>query len=245
MWLKMTAGESSGAALLAQLVVFAQSVGGSERGEIVRHALGALIKGKNMGTLEGDVLVDYVRCCWQRGSRFGGMGGQAMWNFEYLLLLTKRPAQSFSQDPKIKAILGRQKYQQGGHGKETDEDVDAGQGDHLATSAFLELFMQKVKRLEKAGEKTQWKKGTSGSEKTQWKKGESGSKATQWATCGRFGVKGKAETYASMYALAKAIGRSSIQSNMSKALKLAKQKTPPSALCVDFKCSGLELFWRR
>jgi hypothetical protein len=173
------------------------------------------------------------------------MGGQEMWNFEYLLLLTKRPAQSFSQDPKFKAILGRQKYQQGGHGKETDEDVDAGQGDHLATSAFLELFMQKVKRLEKAGEKTQWKKGTSGSEKTQWKKGESGSKATQWATCGRFGVKGKAETYASMYALAKAIGRSSIQSNMSKALKLAKQKTPPSALCVDFKCSGLELFWRR
>jgi hypothetical protein len=35
MWRKMTAGESSGAALLAQLVVFAQSVGGSEQGEIV------------------------------------------------------------------------------------------------------------------------------------------------------------------------------------------------------------------
>jgi hypothetical protein len=253
MWLKMTAGESSGAALLAQLVVFAQSVGGSERGEIVRHALGALIKGKNTGTLEGDVIVDYVRCCWDRGSRFGGMGGQAMWNFEYLLLLTKRPASSFCQDPTFKAILARPKYRQGGHGKETDEDVDVGQGDHLATSAFLELFMQKVKRLEKASEKTRWKKGTSGSEKTQWEKGESGSKknqwkkgqsgnkATQWKSCGRYGVKGKAETYASMTALAKAIGRD--QSSMSKALKLAKEKTPSSALRVHFKYARLELFW--
>ncbi len=253
MWLKMTAGESSGAALLAQLVVFAQSVGGSERGEIVRHALGALIKGKNTGTLEGDVIVDYVRCCWERGSRFGGMGGQAMWNFEYLLLLTKRPASSFCQDPTFKAILARPKYRQGGHGKETDEDVDVGQGDHLATSAFLELFMQKVKRLEKAGEKTRWKKGTSGSEKTQWEKGtsgsektqwekgQSGSKATQWVSCGRFGVQGKAETYASMIALAKAIGRD--RSGMSKALKLAKEKTPSSALRVHFKYARLELFW--
>jgi hypothetical protein len=30
---------------------------------------------------------------------------------------------------------------------------------------------------------------------------------------------------------------------MCKALKLAKHKTPSSALCVDFKCCGLELFW--
>jgi hypothetical protein len=92
-------------------------------------------------------------------------------------------------------------------------------------------------------EKTQWEKGTSGSEKTQWKKGESGSKATQWVSCGRFGVQGKAETYASMTALAKAIGRSSSQSALSRALKRAKEKTPSSALCVDFKYCGLELFW--
>ncbi len=46
-----------------------------------------------------------------------------------------------------------------------------------------------------------------------------------------------------MNALAKAIGRSSSVSSMCKALKLAKHKTPSSALCVDFKCCGLELFW--
>ena len=298
MWLKMTAGESSGAALLAQLVVFAQSVGGPERGEIVRRALGALIKGgKNTGTLEGDVLVDYVRCCWDRGSRFGGMGGQAMWNFEYLLLLTKRPASSFCQDPTFKAILARPKYRQGGHGKETDEDVDVGQGDDLATPDFLKLFMQKCERLEKTqwkkgqsgnvdtqfkpgesgnvdtqfkpgesgnvdtqfkpgeggskatqfkpgesgSKKNQWVKGESGSRKNQWEKGQSGNKATQFKSCGRYGVKGKAETYASMTALAEAIGRN--QSGMSKALKLAKEKTPSSALRVHFKYARLELFW--
>ena len=92
-----------------------------------------------------------------------------------------------------------------------------------------------------APEDAQWEKGTSGSEKTQWKKGESGSKATQWVSCGRFGVQGKAETYASMIALAKAIGRD--RSGMSKALKLAKEKTPSSALRVHFKYARLELFW--
>jgi hypothetical protein len=91
-------------------------------------------------------------------------------------------------------------------------------------------------------EETQWGKGQSGSEQTQWKAGESGSKATQWVSCGRFGVKGNAETYASMTALAKAIGRPSREC-MSKALRCVKKKTPSSALCVDFKCAGLELFW--
>jgi hypothetical protein len=260
MWQKMRAGESSGPALLAQLVVFAQSVGGPERGEIVRRALGALIKGKNTGTLEGDVMMEYVRCCWDRGLRFGGMGGQEMWNFEYLLLLTKRPAHSFCQDPKFRAILARQKYQQGGHGKETDEDVDAGQCDDLATSAFLELFMQKVERLEKAGEKTQWKKGTSGSKDTQWGKGESGSKENQWGKGesgskenqwgkgesgskdtqwvspygkGLFGVKGSQQTYDSMNALAKAIGAS--QTGMSYVWRTAMKKAPPSAQRVYFR----------
>ena len=256
--------------------VLEQSVGGPERGEIVVRTLEVLIKGKNTGIREIDVLVEYVRCCWDRGSRFGGMGGQKMWNFHYLLLFTKRSAQSFCKDPKFKAILQRPKYKQDvGHGKITDEDVDADECDDLVTSAFLEIFMKKVERLEetqwKKGEsgsketkwgkgqsgsmqtqwgkgqsgskQTQWGKGQSGSKATQWKAGESGSKTTQWVSCGRFGVKGKAETYASMNALVKAIGRISIQSNMSKALKLAKQKTPSSALCVDFKCSGLELFW--
>jgi hypothetical protein len=200
-----------------------------------------------------------------------------MWNFHYLLLLTKRPAQWFCQDPKFQAILARPKYQQGGHGKITDEDVAAGQCDGLATPAFLELFMKKVERLETAGEKTQWKKGNSvgvdtqfkvgkrGNVDTQFKAGESGnvdtqfkagksgnvdtqfktgdsrSKATQWVSCGRFGVKGKEETYASMNALAKAIGRD--RSNLSKALTRAKQETPSHALRVDFKYARLELFW--
>ena len=68
----------------------------------------------------------------------------------------------WAQNPKFKAILAREKYLQGGHGKENDDDVDAGQGDVLATSAFLAHFMKKVERLEKAGEKTRWKKGESG-----------------------------------------------------------------------------------
>ena len=72
----MRADKNTGPAALEQLVFFEQSVGGPERGEIVRRALGALIKGKNTGTLEGDVMMEYVRCCWDRGSRFGGMGGQ-------------------------------------------------------------------------------------------------------------------------------------------------------------------------
>ena len=46
-----------------------------------------------------------------------------------------------------------------------------------------------------------------------------------------------------MNALAKAIGRSSSVSSMCKALKLAKEKTPSSALRVHFKYARLELFW--
>jgi hypothetical protein len=207
----------------------------------------------------------------------------------------------WAQNPKFKAILAREKYRQGGHGKENDDDVDAGQGDVLATSAFLAHFMKKVERLEKAGEKTRWKKGESGSKENQWGKGESGSKDTQWGKgesgnkatqfkpgesgskdtqwgkgesgskatqfkpgesgskatqfkpgesgskatqfkpCGRFGVKGNAETYASMKKLAKAIGIG--HAGLSKALTRVKQKTTSSALRVDFKCAGLKLFW--
>ena len=62
-------------------------------------------------------------------------------------------------------------------------------------------------------------------------------------SCGQFGIKGNAETYASMSALAKAIGRNPGGSGMSEALKHAKKKTPSSALRVDFKFAALELFW--
>ena len=252
----MRVDKDTGPAALAQLVLFTQSVGGPEQGEIVDRALEALIKGKKTDTREIDILVEYVRSCWTRGSRLGGLGGQEMWNFHYLLFFTKRPAQSFCKDPKFKAILKRPKYQQDiGHGKITDEDVGAHESDDLATSAFLDLFMKKVERLEKNGSETrfqkgksccpemQWKKGESRSKETQWKKGESGSKETQWVSCGQFGIKGNAETYASMSALAKAIGRNPGGSGMSEALKRAKKKTPSSALRVDFKFAALELFW--
>ena len=126
---------------------------------------------------------------------------------------------------------------------------------YSATHEFIGLLMTKIACLEEYGSKTrwkagesgnadtQWKAGESGSKATQWKAGESGSKETQWVTCGRFGAKGNAETYASMHALAKAIGRSSSRSGMSKALQRAKKKTPSSALRVDFKFAGIELFW--
>jgi hypothetical protein len=96
---------------------------------------------------------------------------------------------------------------------------------------------------ESGRKETQWGKGESKSKETQWKKGESGSKETQWVSCGQFGIKGNAETYASMSALAKAIGRNPGGSGMSEALKHAKKKTPSSALRVDFKFAALELFW--
>ena len=148
----------------------------------------------------------------------------------------------WAQNPKFKAILAREKYRQGGHGKENDDDVDAGQGDVLATSAFLAHFMKKVERLEKAGEKTQWKKGTSGSKDTQWGKGESGSKENQWVSpCGKgsFGVTGSQQTYNSMSALAKRIGVN--QQSTSKAWTAAMKMAPPFAQSVCFKCKHHEL----
>ena len=176
----MRVDKDTGPAALAQLVLFTQSVGGPEQGEIVDRALEALIKGKKTDTREIDILVEYVRSCWTRGSRLGGLGCQEMWNFHYLLFFTKRPAQSF-KDPKFKAILKRPKYQQDiGHGKITDEDVGAHESDDLATSAFLDLFMKKVERLEKNGSETRFQKGKSCCPEMQWKKGESGSKETQW-----------------------------------------------------------------
>jgi len=138
---------------------------------------------------------------------------------------------------------------------------------YSATHEFIGLLMTKIACLEEYGSKTrwkvgesgnadtqwkageigskatQWKAGESGSKATQWKAGESGSKETQWVSCGRFGAKGNAETYASMRALEKAIGRRSSYSSMSQALWHSKKKTPSSALRVDFKFAGLELYW--
>ena len=63
------------------------------------------------------------------------------------------------------------------------------------------------------------------------------------ASCGRFGEKGNEQTYESMFALAKALERSSSRSGMSRALRVAKQKAPSSALFVYFRYAGLELVW--
>jgi hypothetical protein len=83
--------------------------------------------------------------------------------------------------------------------------------------------------------------GTSGSKEEL--PGTSGSKETQWASCGRFGEKGNEQTYESTLALAKALERSSSRSGMSRALRVAKQKAPSSALRVYFRYAGLELVW--
>jgi hypothetical protein len=152
--------------------------------------------------------------------------------------------------------------------------------------AFVELFMQKVKRLEKTrfekgksvcpemqwekgksacpemqwekGENAcpemqwekgesdcpekQWQKGKSGCPEKQCQKGERGSKATQWGSpwgTGSFGVKGSQQTYDSMTALAKAIGKH--QSGMSRAWRAAMETAPSSELRVFFRYAGLEL----
>ena len=86
-----------------------------------------------------------------------------------------------------------------------------------------------------------WKSGTSGNVDTQWKSGTSGNKATQWTSSGLFGERGKEQTYASIRALAKALGRD--QSGMSRALNVAKKKTPSSSQSVNFTHAGLELVW--
>ena len=82
--------------------------------------------GKKTGTPEIDIIVGYVRCCWARGSVLGGLGGQKMWDFHYLLQFTQRAPQSFCTDPKFKAILARAKYQQG-LGLDKSADKDAGE----------------------------------------------------------------------------------------------------------------------
>jgi hypothetical protein len=92
---------------------------------------------------------------------------------------------------------------------------------------------------------TQWKPGTSGSKETQWKPGTSGSKETQWkpGTSGskETGCLGNEQTYESLNALAKALGRD--QSGMNKALNVDKKKTPSSSQSVNFTYAGLELVW--
>ena len=75
--------------------------------------------------------------------------------------------------------------------------------------------------------------GTSGSKETQWKPGTSGSKET--------GCLGNEQTYESLNALAKALGRD--QSGMNKALNVDKKKTPSSSQSVNFTYAGLELVW--
>jgi hypothetical protein len=105
-----------GTALLAQLVRFTQSVGGPVLGKIVGRAMEALVTGKKTGTLEIDIIVEYVKCCWARGSTMGGLDGQRMWDFHYLCQFTRRAPSSFCTDPNAQAILARAKYQRGlGH----------------------------------------------------------------------------------------------------------------------------------
>ena len=126
-----------------------------------------------------------------------------------------------------------------GAGKSADKDVaeDRSELDET-TPAFVELFMKKVERLEK----TQFEKGKSGCPEKQCQKGERGSKATQWGSpwgTGSFGVKGSQQTYDSMTALAKAIGKH--QSGMSRAWRAAMETAPSSELRVFFRYAGLEL----
>ena len=267
-WQEMTSAVRRGTALLASLVHFAQSVGGPAQGKIVGRAMEALITGKKTGTLEIDIIVEYVKCCWSCGSTLGGLGGQDMWDFHNLCQFTQRAPQSFCTDPKFQAILARAKYQRGlGHDKSVDKDVgeDGSELDET-TPAFVELFMKKVKCLEEYGSKTrfepgksacpemqwekgesacpemQWEKGKSVYPEKQWQKGESGRKANQWVSpwgTGSFGVKGIQQTYGSLNVMTKAIGAN--QPGMSKAWRAAMKKAPPSAQHVCFRFKQREL----
>ncbi len=283
LWRKLTGDLERGTAQLAKFVRFAKSAGGDLQGKIVESAIKALVTAqkKKTGNPQADIIVQYVKESWVRGSSLGGHGGQQMWDFQYLLELTQRTPSSFCNDPSSKKILGGAKYQRGlDHGPSSDNDVSEVVSEfNSATPEFIRLLTTKIACLEEYGSKTRFKAGKSGNADTQFKAGESGNadtqfkagesgnadtqfkagksgnadtqfKAgksgnadTQFKTCGRFGAKGNAETYASMGALAKAIGRSKSNCSMSRALRCAKKKTSSSALRVDFKYAGLELFW--
>jgi hypothetical protein len=107
MWQQMTGDMQKGTALLAQVVSFAQSVGGPARGKIVGRAMEALVTSKKTGTSEIDIIVEYVKCCRARGSSLGGLGGQKMWDFQYLCQFTQRDPSSFCKDLMARAILAR------------------------------------------------------------------------------------------------------------------------------------------
>jgi hypothetical protein len=242
LWAKMIGDPKSGTERLAKVVRLAKSAGGELQGQVVKSAFKALATAqtKKTGNARADIIVLYVRDCWGRGSILGGHGGQKMWDFDYLLRFTQRPASSFCDDPRAQEILARAKYQHG-----PDHGASSHNGDvsefvsefNSATPGFVKLLMTKIDR----GIDTQFKAGQSGNVDTQFKAGQSGNVATQFKACGRFGLKGNAQTYASAPKLAKAIGIG--DAGLLKALTRAKKKTPSSALRVDFKCAGFELFW--
>ena len=208
-WHKMIGDPTSGTAQLAKLVRLAKSTGGELQGQVVESAFKALATAqtKETGNARADIIVQYVRDCWVRGSSLGGHGGQKMWNFDYLLHFTQRTASSFCDDPRTQKILARAKYQHGLHHEPSSHNNVGEVVSELnsATPEFISLFTAKIACLEEYGSKTRWKTGQSGNVDTQFKPGESGnkatqfkpgessSKATQWVSCGRFGVKGKAE----------------------------------------------------
>ena len=75
--------------------------------KIVGRAGEALVTSKKTGTSEIDIIVEYVKCCRARGSSLGGLGGQKMWDFQYLCQFTQRDPSSFCKDLMARAILAR------------------------------------------------------------------------------------------------------------------------------------------
>ena len=126
LWRKLTGDLERGTAQLAKFVRFAKSAGGDLRGKIVESAIKALVTDQKKKTSDphSDIIVQYVKDCSVHCSSLGGHGGQEMWNFQFLLELTQRPASSFCNDPRSKKILGGAKYQHGlDHGPSSDNDV--------------------------------------------------------------------------------------------------------------------------
>ena len=174
LWRKLTGDLERGTAQFAKFVRFAKSAGGDLRGKIVESAIKALVTAqkKKTGNPQADIIVQYVKDCWVRGSSLGGHGGQQMWNFQYLLDFTQHTPSSFCNDPRSKKILGGAKYQRGlDHGPSSDNDMSEVVSEFKsATPEFIRLLMTKIARLEEY----QWKAGESGNVDTQFKAGESG-----------------------------------------------------------------------